>query len=60
METATRNLQLDQAVERIAQKDAEQFRQQQIARFKQEQSQRRGEDIKASADTPRQPVENPT
>jgi len=60
METVPRNLQLDQAVDRIAQKDAEQFRQQQLIRFKQNRGQQGHGDIKDPAEMPRQPVENPT
>ena len=60
METVQKNKQLDQAVERIAQKDAEQFRQQQFARFKQERAQQGQRDIEASADMPHQATESPT
>ena len=63
MKTAPRNQQLDKAVDRIAQKDAEQFRQQQLARFKRERAQQQGQrDIEASnnVETSRQIVESPS
>jgi hypothetical protein len=60
MSTTPKNEQMDRAIDRIAQQDAEVFRQQQLARFRQERAQQGQRDIEASAEIPRQPVENPT
>ena len=51
---------MSQVAERADREHAEKFRQESLARLKQERAQQRQRDIEASADVPRQTVESPT
>ena len=60
MKTTQIDEQMKQAEERAWRRDFEPYRQQQLAKFKQERARQEQGDVKASADMPRQPAENPS